>query len=440
MIESLTGVAPTWQLLFAILIGAMAVSLLVGQWIAFALGTVGTLLIFAAKGALGISAIGSIVWNTGNSYILIAIPLFLLMGELILRSGVSLYFYRGVGVLLERLPGGLYHANIGACALFAAICGSSVATAATIGTVAIPELLRRGYDRTLLFGSIAAGGTLGILIPPSIPMILYGALVSESVPKLFMAGMIPGVALALVFSIYIAIRSLANARLAPRLQERSPRRDLREAIHVVPVVVLLGIVLGGIYAGIFTPTEGAAVGVAGAFAMAAIYRRLSVAVIREAVIMTVRTTGMVMLIVVSAQILSAALTFTGVSRGVSEWIYSIGLSKWTFFLALVVLYIVLGCFVEGIAMIYITLPVLYPAVQRFGFDPIWFGVVLVILIELGQIHPPMGINLFTIQAIAPDSEFSEMVIGALPFVFLILAMVGVLCLVPSMALWLPSLM
>jgi TRAP-type C4-dicarboxylate transport system permease large subunit len=156
--------------------------------------------------------------------------------------------------------------------------------------------------------------------------------------------------------------------------------------------------------------------------------------------MTVRTTGMVMLIVVSAQILSAALTFTGVSRGVSEWIYSIGLSKWTFFLALVVLYIVLGCFVEGIAMIYITLPVLYPAVQRFGFDPIWFGVVLVILIELGQIHPPMGINLFTIQAIAPDSEFSEMVIGALPFVFLILAMVGVLCLVLSMALWLPSLM
>jgi tripartite ATP-independent transporter DctM subunit len=255
-----------------------------------------------------------------------------------------------------------------------------------------------------------------------------------------MAGMIPGVALAVIFSIYIAIRSLANPRLAPSLQERSPRRNLREAIHVVPVVVLLGIVLGGIYAGTFTPTEGAAIGVAGAFAMAAIYRRLSVEVIREAVIMTVRTTGMVMLIVVSAQILSAALTFTGVSRGVSEWIYGIGLSKWTFFLALVVLYIVLGCFVEGIAMIYITLPVLYPAVQRFGFDPIWFGVVLVILIELGQIHPPMGINLFTIQAIAPDSEFSEMVIGALPFVFLILCMVGVLCLVPSMALWLPSLM
>jgi tripartite ATP-independent transporter DctM subunit len=440
MIEALTGATPTWQLLFAILVGAMAVSLLIGQWIAFALGTVGTLLIFVAKGALGVSAIGSIVWNTGNSYILIAIPLFLLMGELILRSGVSLYFYRGVGVLLERLPGGLYHANIGACALFAAICGSSVATAATIGTVAIPELLRRGYDRTLLFGSIAAGGTLGILIPPSIPMILYGALVSESVPKLFMAGMLPGLALALVFSTYIAIRALADPRLAPGHKERAPRRDLREAIHVVPVVVLLGIVLGGIYAGTFTPTEGAAVGVAGAFAMAAIYRRLNAAVIREAVMMTVRTTGMVMLIVVSAQILSAALTFTGVSRGVSEWIYGIGLSKWTFFLALVALYIVLGCFVEGIAMIYITLPVLYPAVQRFGFDPIWFGVVLVILIELGQIHPPMGINLFTIQAIAPNSAFSEMVIGALPFVFLILSMVGLLCLFPSIALWLPSLM
>jgi tripartite ATP-independent transporter DctM subunit len=440
VIQSLTGITPSWQFLFLLLVGAMAVSLLIGQWIAFALGTVGTLLIFAAKGSLGLSAIGSIVWNTGNSYILIAIPLFLLMGELILRSGVSLYFYRGVGVLLERLPGGLYHANVGACALFSAICGSSVATAATIGTVAIPELLRRDYDRKLLFGSIAAGGTLGILIPPSIPMILYGALVSESVPKLFMAGVIPGALAALSFSVYIAIRSVLNPRLAPRISARDGRRSLRDAVHVLPVVVLLTIVLGGIYAGTFTPTEGAAVGVAGAFTMAALYRRLTVAVVSEAVMMTIRTTGMVMLIVVSAQILSAALTFTGVSRSVSEWIYGLGFSKWEFFAALVALYIVLGCFVEGIAMIYITLPVLYPAVQRFGFDPIWFGVALVVLIELGQIHPPMGINLFTIQAIAPNSDFGEIVLGALPFVLLILSMVAVLCVFPSMALWLPSLM
>lgn len=429
----------SWEVLSIVLLVAMLVSLLIGQWIAFALGSAGVLIIVLSKGMLGLSTISSIVWNTTNSYLLIAIPLFLLMGELMLRTGVNEYFYRGMGALLKWLPGGLLHANVGACALFAAICGSSVATAATIGTVAIPQLLRRGYDRRMVFGSIAGGGTLGILIPPSIPFILYGALVDQSVARLFMAGIIPGLLLAGLFSFYIVVRALMSPKLAGVTTEAQPTA-MRDALHVLPIVALLCAVLGGIYSGVATPTESAAIGVAGAVILGVAYGRLTPAACKEALLSTVRTTGMVMLIVISAQVLSAALTFSGVSRGVSEAIYGLGLSKWEFFVALVALYIVLGCFVEGIAMIYITLPVLYPVIQKFGFDPIWFGVVLVVLIELGQIHPPLGLNLFTIKSISPNSDFKDIVIGSAPYVFIILSMILILALFPGLALWLPSAM
>lgn len=429
----------SWEVLSVVLLVAMVVSLLIGQWIAFALGSAGVLIIVLSKGMLGLSTISSIVWNTTNSYLLIAIPLFLLMGELMLRTGVNEYFYRGMGALLKWLPGRLLHANIGACALFAAICGSSVATAATIGTVAIPQLLQRGYDRRMVFGSIAGGGTLGILIPPSIPFILYGALVDQSVARLFMAGVIPGLVLAGLFSLYIIVRALTSPKLAGATNESQPVA-MKDALHVLPIVALLSAVLGGIYSGVATPTESAAIGVAGAVILGIAYGRLTLPACREALLSTVRTTGMVMLIVISAQVLSAALTFSGVSRGVSEMIYNLGLSKWEFFVALVALYIVLGCFVEGIAMIYITLPVLYPVIQKFGFDPIWFGVVLVVLIELGQIHPPLGLNLFTIKSIAPNSDFKDIVVGSIPYVFIILSMILILALFPGLALWLPSAM
>jgi tripartite ATP-independent transporter DctM subunit len=428
----------TWQALFVVLVIGITVSLLAGQWIAFALGTVGMTVVALSKGAMGLSSIGSIVWNTANSYVLIAIPLFLLMGELILRSGVGRNFYHGMGTLIAWLPGRLLHANIGASALFAAICGSSVATAATIGTVAIPELRARGYNNRLLYGSIAAGGTLGILIPPSIPMILYGALVEESVAKLFMAGIIPGLALACLFSLYILVRSVITPGLAPAAAPGTQTVRAQDALHVLPVAALMVVVLGGIYTGITTPTEAAALGAAGALVLALAYRELTAEALKLAIMSTVRTTSMVMLIVIGAQILSAALTYTGVSRGVSEWIYNLGLSKWEFFAVLVALYVVLGCFVEGIAMIYLTLPVLYPVIAKFGFNPIWFGIVLVVLIEVGQIHPPLGLNLFTIQSIARDADFTEVVLGSLPFVAIIMAMILILCLFPGLALWLPS--
>jgi len=427
------------ELLTLVLVVALTLMLLAGQWTAFALGASGMLVLFLSKGLLGLQSLSSVVWNNANSYILIAVPMFLLMGELILKSGVSTYFYRGVVVLLGRLPGGLLHANIFSCAIFSAVSGSSVATAATVGTVAIPEMLKRGYEPRVVFGSLAAGGTLGILIPPSIVMVLYGALVEESIARLFMAGVLPGLLMAGIFMIYIAIHLLIVPRLAPS-RERDAAMAPRAAdmAHIVPVLGLLVVVLGSIYVGVATPTEAAALGAAGAAVLAWAYGGLSTKVFNESLMATVKTTCMVTLIIIGAQILSTALTYSGVSRAVSEWILAFGLSKWVFFLALVVLYLILGCFVDGISMIYMTLPVLLPIIKVFQFDLIWFGVVLTILIELGQITPPVGLNLFTIHAISGGRSFSDVVIGSFPYVFLMLLVILLLCVWPQLALWLPT--
>lgn len=432
-----------WETLALILIGSMALMLVLGQWTALALGTVGTLLLFLSRGKLGLMAVSSVVWNTSNSYILIALPMFLLMGEVILRSGISNKFYRGVSALLGGFPGGLLHANIVSCALFAAVSGSSVATAASVGTVAIPEMTRRGYSPRLVFGSLAAGGTLGILIPPSIIMILYGALVEESIAKLFMAGILPGLVMSALFMIYLALRVAFQRSLAPpRDAVAAPLRErLRDALHIVPIVGLLLVVLGGIYAGLITPTEAAAIGAAGAIGLGLAYRGLTRAVLGQALLSSVKTTCMVIFIIIGAQILSSALTYSGVSRGISQIIVDLELSKWTLFLGLVMLYVVLGFFVDGISMIYITLPVLFPVVVQAGFDTIWFGVIITILIELGQITPPMGLNLFAIHGISGSKHgFGEVVAGSTPFVFLMLLTIALLAFFPGLALWIPSLM
>jgi TRAP-type C4-dicarboxylate transport system permease large subunit len=455
------------ELLVVLLVTGLALLLLIGQWTAFALGSIGMLILYMSKGMLGLEVLSSVIWNNAASYILVAVPLFLLMGELILRSGVSSYFYRGVVALLGWLPGGLLHANIFSCAIFSAVSGSSVATAATVGTVAIPEMLRRKYPPQMVFGSLAAGGTLGILIPPSIVMILYGALVEESVAQLFMAGLIPGVMLALIFMIYIALRMALDPSLVPKetsdsenIAEASAEDDgsdargaqapasaaafstssTLDALHVLPVLVLLAAVLGGIYLGVATPTEAAAVGAAGALILAGLYGGLTWLVMSEAIMSSVKTTCMVIFIIIGAQILATALTYSGVSRALSEWVFDLGLSKWIFFTALVFLYIVLGFFVDGLSMIYMTLPVLLPLVRAFEFDLIWFGVVLTILIELGQITPPVGLNLFTIHAISGGHNFSEVVKGSAPYVALMLLMIVLLAFFPELALWLPKTM
>ena len=431
------------ELIIVILVAGLALMLLLGQWTAFALGFIGVLVLYLSKGLLGLQVLSSVIWNNASSYILIAVPMFLLMGEVILRSGVSNHFYRGVVVLLSWLPGGLLHANIVSCAIFSAVSGSSVATAATVGTVAIPEMMKRDYQPRMIFGSLAAGGTLGILIPPSIVMVLYGALVEESIAQLFMAGLIPGLAMAGIFMTYIAVRLLMNPELAPRkdaIEDSMERPAITDLLHVLPVMVLLVTVLGSIYAGFATPTEAAALGAAGSIILAMLYGGLNRVVFSEALMSTVRTTCMVIFIIIGAQILSTALTYSGASRAISEWILALGLSKWVFFSALVVLYIALGCFVDGISMIYMTLPVLLPLVKAFDFNLIWFGIILTILIELGQITPPVGLNLFTIHAISGGYSFTEVVKGAAPYVILMLLMVLLLAVFPELALWLPTTM
>jgi C4-dicarboxylate transporter DctM subunit len=428
------------EFLTLILVVSLAVMLMAGQWTAFALGICGVLVLYLSKGMLGLTALSSVVWNNANSYILIAVPMFLLMGEVILRSGVSGYFYRGVVVLLGRLPGGLLHANIASCAVFSAVSGSSVATAATVGTVAIPEMLKRGYEPRTVFGSLAAGGTLGILIPPSIIMVLYGALVEESIARLFMAGIVPGLLMAGIFMIFIAILLILKPYYAPQRAAADAGPPVRDVLHVFPVLGLLVVVLGSIYSGIATPTEASALGAAGAIVLAIGYGSFTRRVFTESLMSTVKTTCMVALIIIGAQILSTALTYSGVSRAVSEWIMALGLGKWEFFLALVVLYIVLGCFVDGISMIYMTLPVLLPVVKAFDFDLIWFGVILTVLIELGQITPPVGLNLFTIHAISGGAKFADVAVGSLPYVGLMLLVILLLCLWPEIALWLPTTM
>ena len=430
----------TLELLTLILVASLAIMLMAGQWTAFALGICGVLVLYLSKGVLGLTALSSVVWNNANSYILIAVPMFLLMGEIILRSGVSGYFYRGVVVLLGRLPGGLLHANIASCAVFSAVSGSSVATAATVGTVAIPEMLKRGYEPRTVFGSLAAGGTLGILIPPSIIMVLYGALVEESIARLFMAGVLPGLLMAGIFMIFIAMLLLLKPHYAPSRDAADGKPAAGDVLHVFPVLGLLVVVLGSIYSGIATPTEASALGAAGAIVLAIGYGSFTRRIFSDSLMATVKTTCMVALIIIGAQILSTALTYSGVSRTVSEWIMGMGLSKWEFFIALVILYIVLGCFVDGISMIYMTLPVLLPVVKSFGFDLIWFGVILTVLIELGQITPPVGLNLFTIHAISGGAKFTEVAMGSLPYVGLMLLVILLLCFWPDIALWLPTTM
>lgn len=431
----------SWELALLVLLALLVGLLLAGLWIAFSLGLAGVLVLLIVNGVQGLAPMASISWNTAESFVLTSVPLFIFMGEIILRSGVSDTFYRSVAVWMRGLPGGLLHSNIMACAIFAAVSGSSVATAAAIGTVAIPEMEKRGYERKILFGSLAAGGTLGILIPPSIPMIIYAAMVEQSLERLFIAGVIPGILLAAIFMLYILARVVVQPELAPaRERGAGVRERLRSLAGLAPMASLVLLVLGSIWFGYATPTEAAAVGASAALVLSALAGRLRWTTLRETLESTVRTTCMVLFIIVGAQILSYALVKTGVSRALTEAVVALGLSKWVLFAILVVLYIFLGCVIDGISMMVLTLPVIYPIVLAAGFNPIWFGVILVILIELGQITPPVGLTMFVIHALSGGRPISEIVWGSLPFGVLMLLEIALLSLFPAVVTWLPAMM
>ena len=384
-------------------------------------------------------AMGEIVWNASSEYILIAIPLFVMLGEILLRAGIAERVYNAAAQWLSWLPGGLMHANIGTSAMFAATSGSSVATAATIGTVAIPQIRQRGYDERLFLGSIAAGGTLGILIPPSINFILYGLLTNTSVPRLYLAGFIPGFVLAGLFMLIILIFCLVDRRKGGTPVETSWASRIASLPALLPPLFIFLVVVGSIYAGVATPTEAASLGVIAALILAAWERRLSLPMLRAVAEGTMRTTAMIMLIIMAAQFLNFVLAAIGITDGLGKWMEGLGLGKYGTMLLIIFFYLVLGCFMETISMMILTTPFIAPIVFALGWDPIWWGIVLTVMIEVALITPPVGLNLYVVQGMRERGPVSDVIWGALPFVFAMLALVGLLMAFPEIALWLPRL-
>jgi len=419
--------------------GALFLMLLTGMPIAGALGAVGlgTLILIDPN---QIKGCGHVVWNTCTSFELAAAPLFVFMGEIMLRSGVSTRFYKAISLWVRWLPGGLLQTNIAACSIFAAISGSSVATAVTMGTVAIPEMLSRKYDKKIIYGSLAAGGTLGILIPPSIAMIIYCSLVQESIGRLFVAGIIPGIIMAAMFSAYILIRVLLNPEMAPKETELriSPKALFISLIDLVPVGVILLAILAGIYLGWATPSEIAAVGVLMSILVSVVYRGFSWQAFKESLTSTVYLTSMLLLVVASAQLFSFTLYAIGVTREIAVWVVGLPLHPLGIWAMVAVLYLFLGMFIDAISMMVLTVSVVHPIIVNLGMDPIWFGVVLVLLLEVGLITPPVGLNLYTIQAVAKEDSVSSVVAGSLPFAVILVIGVIILSLFPQLALWLPD--
>ena len=358
-----------WESALIIYIVMVVVLLAGGVWIGLVMGITGLVGITLSQGTLFWRSIGEIYWNTSNSFTLSAVPLFVLMGEIILRSGVSKRFYDGISVWLKSIPGGLLHSNIVGCAIFAAISGSSTATAVTIGTVAIPEMRSRGYDDQFLMGSLAGGGCLGILIPPSIVMIVYGAVVQESIASLFMAGVMPGLIITLLFMTYIVVRVACNPQLAPREKmETNVREMMVGLINCWPILALMAAILGGIYFGVVTPTEAGAVGCTGAVAIGLLFRDLSVKGLKEAIANAVATSCMMLFIILNAQILTFAIVNANIAHGFSTFLVGLGLEKWQFFILVCMMYAVMGCLVDGISMLLLTIPILYPTIKAMGFN------------------------------------------------------------------------
>ncbi|MEX2643636.1 MAG: TRAP transporter large permease [Acetobacterales bacterium] len=378
-------------------------------------------------------------WQHSQEYILIAIPLFILLGEIMLRAGIAERMYAAISQWLSWLPGGLMHANIGACAIFAATSGSSVATAATIGTLAIPQMEQRRYNTQLFLGSLAAGGTLGILIPPSINMILYGFLTDTSVPQLYLAGFIPGFLLAAMFIVVVLIATLIKPHWGGVSVETSWSARFSTLPNLIPPFGIFLIVVGSIYAGWATPTEAAALGVIAGMALAASYGRLSVAMLKEAIEGTMRTTAMTLLIVLTAFFLNFVLSATGMVDQVNQAILNLGWPPLATMLFIIGMYIVMGMFMDTLAMMVLTVPILAPVVVALGYDPVWFGILVMLVCEAGMITPPIGVICYVVQGIRHKGELTDVFIGIAPFLLALFAMMGLLLAFPQIALYLPEL-
>jgi tripartite ATP-independent transporter DctM subunit len=417
---------------------AMLGMMLVGIPIAVAMAAVGIVGGIAAYGIPFMDSIAPVVWGVQNENLLTSIPLFVLLGELLLRSGIADRMYIALAAWLGRLPGGLLHTNIGCCALFAATSGSSVATAATVGTVALPSLQERGYPMRASLGSLAAGGTLGILIPPSVNMIVYGSLTNTSIGKLFIAGILPGLVLTALFMLWIAGSSLASGQ-AIREPKVPLAQRIQTLVYLVPPLVVFGIVMGSLYFGIATATESAALGVMGALFFVWRTGKLTWPVLRACFISTARVSGMILLIITAAFVLNLAISLTGVADAMTKWVSSLGLSGTGFILALILFYLVLGMFMDVLSMQVATIPITFPIAVALGVDPVWFGVFIVLMCELGMITPPVGMNLFVVHGIRPDKgNIDDAMWGALPYALIMIGFSLILLVLPGLATWLPS--
>ncbi|MFY8114974.1 MAG: TRAP transporter large permease, partial [Rhabdaerophilum sp.] len=396
------------------LIGLMFLCLATGVWIGLGLGFVGFFSLAFISGKDPGLSFATTIWGSMNSWTLTALPMFIWMGEILFRSSLSDDMFKGLAPWMQRLPGRLLHTNVFGCGIFAAISGSSAATAATIGRMTIPELRKRGYDDFMNIGSLAGSGTLGLLIPPSIIMIVYGVAAEVSIARLFIAGVIPGIVLMLIFSGVLITWALMNpSKVPPRDPVMSLGEKLNESRRLIPVVGLIVIVLGSIYTGIATPTESAVLGVVGSLGLTIITGTFSWKMLNDSVMGAVRTNAMIGIILAGASFLTVAMGFTGLPRIFAEWINTLGLSQFQLIMALMVVYIILGCLIDGISMVVLTAAVVMPAVKAVGIDLVWFGIFVVLVVEMAQITPPVGFNLFVLQGLTGRS-MGYIALAALP--------------------------
>ncbi len=423
-----------------VVFGLLFVTLGSGIWVGFSLFLVGFLGMVLFGTLPAGSNMASSLWATVEKWEYVALPLFILMGEILYRSGISEKLFKSLVPWLHRLPGGLLLMNIISCTLFAAVSGSSAATTATVGRITLAEFDKLGYDRKLAMGSLAGAGTLGFLIPPSLIMIVYAILAEVSIGKMFMAGILPGILLSGIYSAYIIYRGIRNPDIAPQTQDHYTWRERLVALKdLAPTVILILMVLGSIYAGIATPTEAAALGVLGATIFAFINKQMNHKILLECLVGAVKTNAMIMLIVVGAGFLSRVMGFLGIPAAITTTITQMDLSPYTLMILLGCVYVVLGCLLDGFSIVVMTLPIALPMVTAAGFDPIWFGIYLILMVEVSQITPPVGFNLFVIQGLTGEPIIS-IAKYALPFFFLMLLTTAIITIFPEIALFLPKLM
>ena len=427
--------------LTAIVFGGLLILLGSSIWIGVGVGLIGMMALSAFTGYPVGYQMAQVSMGLTNSFVLVCLPGFILMGEILYRSGASKDLYESISPWVTRIPGQLLHSNVISCTIFAAMCGSSSATAATIGTAAVPELKKLGYQPGMVAGSLAGAGTLGLLIPPSIALICYGIITGNSVGQLYMAGFLPGFMLALMFMTFIAVFALIRPEIVPATAKLYTWKErLQGTVKIWPTLVLIFLVLGLIYLGVSTPTEAAMIGVTGAFLTTFLYKTFSFRVMKEAMLGAIRTSCMLLFIMMMAGILSSVVGYLRIPSGLAAAAVGAGLSPTSLFVLICILYLILGCFFDGLSMMLLTLPIVYPLlVTEIGFDPIWFGVVLTILIEVAQLTPPVGFNLYVIQHIS-GLPIGRVAKWSLPFSTILVIGVAILYLFPQIALFLPRTM